>query len=369
MSFITEKTRLILANDTEFLVSYQCLLDENSPCSDEIKEMRAPSWLTFIVAGVSLLISTCLFTVHRRYEEFKGENWYRNTKVWKGALFQFFLNLCILGVLQAGHEEEWEEKGYEITGAVCLIAILITSLAFVLHKLKNVERTKEEKQRDKKRMEANDTFQDLGIAFSQAFLVFVGQAILLCMYIWALFAQGIPNFSDRRIHTFYWIGAILQAATVAGQNRFVLQAAKRFARSWRKIIDFAESGEASYASGNNNERYDIGKFRSAVKVRFVLSFLVNVAGYWVIIFGLPVQLSQSRNPYDFVLNAVAAYFITEIDDYDKPVKYEKVSKAEVSKRDESKVSAPMEATGATSEEQTDSEEVDEETQYFDAISV
>ena len=51
-----------------------------------------------------------------------------------------------------------------------------------------------------------------------------------------------------------------------------------------------------------------------VFVRWFCSFLINNLGCDLIIILLPIHLTQSDNPMDFVLNAVAAYFITEIDD-------------------------------------------------------
>lgn len=56
-------------------------------------------------------------------------------------------------------------------------------------------------------------------------------------------------------------------------------------------------------------------------MRFVFSVIVNVFGRNIIILLLPWHLSQSQNTLDFVLNAVSAYFILDIDDLKEPVTY------------------------------------------------
>jgi hypothetical protein len=44
---------------------------------------------------------------------------------------------------------------------------------------------------------------------------------------------------------------------------------------------------------------------------------VNEIGLIAVFVLLPIQLASSRDPFDFVLNSVAAYFIVELDDTDE----------------------------------------------------
>jgi len=53
---------------------------------------------------------------------------------------------------------------------------------------------------------------------------------------------------------------------------------------------------------------------SELWARFTLSVLVNEIGLIAVFALLPIQLASSRDPFDFVLNSVAAYFIVELDD-------------------------------------------------------
>jgi hypothetical protein len=48
-------------------------------------------------------------------------------------------------------------------------------------------------------------------------------------------------------------------------------------------------------------------------LRYVLDTLVNTAGLFYIMIGLPIQVAHNVGPIDFVLTAVAAFFILEMD--------------------------------------------------------
>lgn len=68
--------------------------------------------------------------------------------------------------------------------------------------------------------------------------------------------------------------------------------------------------------------------RASCNVRYILDLIVNTAGVFYIMMGLPIQVSHDSNPIDFVLNVVAAFYIVELDDCDdKVVKFPPVRHA------------------------------------------
>ena len=58
----------------------------------------------------------------------------------------------------------------------------------------------------------------------------------------------------------------------------------------------------------------------------LFSILINQVGMQLLIALLPLQLAGSTNPFDFVLNAVAAYFVIEMDDIDTKA-YNRIDRA------------------------------------------
>lgn len=54
-------------------------------------------------------------------------------------------------------------------------------------------------------------------------------------------------------------------------------------------------------------------------IRYILDLIVNTAGIFYIMIGLPIQVSHKLSPIDFVLNVVAAFYIVELDDIDEKV--------------------------------------------------
>jgi len=60
-------------------------------------------------------------------------------------------------------------------------------------------------------------------------------------------------------------------------------------------------------------------YKRDLLVRFVFSSLINYIGFIAIFFLLPLQLAGDRDSFSFVLNAVAAYFIVELDDTETEV--------------------------------------------------
>jgi hypothetical protein len=62
-----------------------------------------------------------------------------------------------------------------------------------------------------------------------------------------------------------------------------------------------------------------------LRLRFCVSTAVNVGGLSIITLLLPLQLANNGDPQSFVLSAVGAYYILEMDDYSEHVTYSLVT--------------------------------------------
>lgn len=167
-------------------------------------------------------------------------------------------------------------------------------------------------------VEVDNRFQDFGNSFTGTFLLGCTQITLICVYILAVFEGGRPEFKERRIYIFYCLGSVIQIGYIVGKDLV------------RQLIFINSKGHAFWARMLNNSRengitYD-WKYRwdnkltqHEIWLRMLFSILVNQVGMQLLLALLPLQLASSTNPFDFVLNAVAAYFVIEMDDIETKV--------------------------------------------------
>jgi hypothetical protein len=137
-----------------------------------------------------------------------------------------------------------------------------------------------------------------------------GQLILISCYVFAAYEAGRPCFEDERIYAFYILGILSQIGYTLTKAYFA-----RFYRTyhyWRVVLERPTPLLYSYKSSATQR---IGRLE--LWIRFLLSVLVNEIGLIAVFVLLPIQLASSRDPFDFVLNSVAAYFIVELDDTDE----------------------------------------------------
>ena len=151
--------------------------------------------------------------------------------------------------------------------------------------------------------EAVDVYQDFKTPFPRMFLTFVAQASLLCIYIWTVSNEDRPDFSKLYAFLYYGLGALVQVVYNKSKGReryeydlYWLECGLRF----KDLFDGSVFSEKILA------------FHLYLRVFF--SFSIDLPARDLIILLLPLNLAQSDSPMDFVLNAVAAYFITELDD-------------------------------------------------------
>lgn len=189
---------------------------------------------------------------------------------------------------------------------------------------------------------ADNVYGDFcGNKYRRVLLLAIGQLALLAMFVSGLVLRGSPPFNDKRAYTFYWVGILVEACYVAGRSQFETAFTNyaffvntlRAAQSNNKVCVMAGQG------GMKPEQYPLLYNDYKLWVRFLLSMAVNNTGFLLIMLVLPMQLSWSDEPTEFVLNAVAAFFIVELDDLSNPVEYKVVDAKEVAKKSSTTITA------------------------------
>ena len=190
-----------------------------------------------------------------------------------------------------------------------------------------------------RKFEVHTVFADPDEPLARVVLVGSSQIILLGMYVWGLWVHGKPDFGDPRPYVYYYAGMFVLVAYVAGKMAGDMDTSlKQFAQQWRRSIQGGGKPAqreivnrpltifsspmfwAFYFVGvdlyENDYRWaSEGEITMAtLLLRSCLDTIVNTAGLFYIMVGLPIQACYNNGPVDFVLTAVAAFYILEMDD-------------------------------------------------------
>ena len=137
-------------------------------------------------------------------------------------------------------------------------------------------------------------------------ITFVAQASLAAIYLTTLFKAEKPDFTNIEAFLYYGLGALVQIAYTSridylfGYDGFWLECRLQFKDYCDRML----------------EEEEILLLRKHLLFRRTASILINVVARDLIILLLPLHLARSEQAMDFVLNAVAAYFIIELDNLD-----------------------------------------------------
>ena len=165
-------------------------------------------------------------------------------------------------------------------------------------------------------LRAVNVFQDLTGPYARALVTGISQIILLCMYVWGLWLAWRPDFSDPQIYAFYLLGILLGFAYLAGKDVLLFSKVRSF-NFWFRTIHAVRSSKHSITAKDGNV---VEINWNSLWIRWFLCTVVNSPGQAVVVAGLPLQAAQRKDPIDFVLNVVAAFYIIEIDKLD-PIEY------------------------------------------------
>mmetsp|Transcript_3 Transcript_3/g.2 ORF Transcript_3/g.2 Transcript_3/m.2 type:complete len:419 (-) Transcript_3:81-1337(-) len=189
-------------------------------------------------------------------------------------------------------------------------------------------------------LHAVDVYQDVTRSILRVVITFGCQYALLIMYAYLIVVEGNPDFSNVNTIGYYILGAIVQVTYDTTNNVIAVEEKKReyfcfwidlmFQLQKKNTLFFVElqgfepdDVEYNYESVMKEKTSKKLEIPSSIeiKIRIAMSVVVNYVGRNIILLLLPWHLAQSESMMDFILNAIAAYFIIDIDDLQEPVTY------------------------------------------------
>ena len=209
----------------------------------------------------------------------------------------------ILGVLQLNFE-----IGYYAIFGWCLIVTAVLQKSFKLWNKEPVA--------DKEKVIVYDVYQDITKGASLSMVIFSLQVLLGSYYAYAVFEGGRPCFQSQRVHGRYVFGAFLKALYSSSRLLIAMNDSRDDEVLWGKLQGAAANGFK--VKDGNNKIKDI-RF---TRFQYFLSYLINNLASEVLFMLMNIEMANSGNGLDFVLNFAAVFTITEYDDLDDPGEYE-----------------------------------------------
>ena len=149
---------------------------------------------------------------------------------------------------------------------------------------------------------ADNVYSDLETPFLLVLVYGAAQIMLVGFYIYSLYTNGRPDFTNTDTYIFYFAGCLFQIILFSKDARALGGAAPKILSSARNRTLF-----------KNDELVVVAEWN--IFFRQVLDIAINVCAAPVIYFSLPLQLAgTSTNYFDFLLNSCATVFILELDD-------------------------------------------------------
>ena len=157
--------------------------------------------------------------------------------------------------------------------------------------------------------EAVDVFQNFTTPFPRMFLTCVAQVSLLVIYIHTVTNDEKPDFAGTESYLYYLLGATIQVVynKTKGRERY------QYDQFWLECgLRFKD-----YFDRLDGTSFSEIKLSFHLFLRMLLSFGIDLVVRDFIILLLPLHLAQSDASMDFVLSAVAVYFISDLDNLDE----------------------------------------------------
>jgi len=301
--------------------------EEDSISGDDLM----PSWIPFNIAGVLLVVSAILHFMFKNHET-------KDRKAFIEFLMIVFLNMLILGGVQQNFIVTciviaMPASIYFLFFLIEMITLLGPSLGTIMDKVIKKRHTTIENLSDYKKSPlfedladffsayfgidpnefiATEKLEDLGIEFFRNILIGGSQVSLLAAYMAGVYLQGRPDFGDPTTYLYYNLGVLVQTSYVVGKgliNRSLISIL-----FWCKVSLATNDGEV--LQDEKGRQIVLKNKRVTLICRMFVSAMVNGWGLFWTITLLPLQLASSESFTDFVLNAIAVFFIVELDDLD-----------------------------------------------------
>ena len=298
--------------------------------------LTCPPILVFLV-GISAAGPRCIRDMARKIHHDKKE--YSNLHITLYVVFCFGPALLFLGCFQVLNFDKvfYAMVVLCMVGVFCCIFVWLCWGLYVMWSFDRGDFPESLATRligDVDRLQADDlqainVFRDLTGPTARAVVTGSSQVILIILYVWGLWLAKRPNFSDRRVYAFYILGMILGNLYLAGKEALIYSQLRSF-NFWCRTFRAVRSSKHLITTMDGNV-VEINWI--SLCFRWFLCTVVNSSGLAVVIAGLPLQLAQNRDPIDFVLNVVAAFYIIEIDNID-PIELKVVNQEEPRQNDD-----------------------------------
>lgn len=156
---------------------------------------------------------------------------------------------------------------------------------------------------------AEDVYLDITTKpFTRIVATFLCQGALLILYYYVIFTEDHPDFTKLQTYFFFGLGAAIQLISKGGatfRQAVIVLVEKQLFQTFSLMADAMDlTGQSDVSKGV--------LFQYTFRVG--ASIIINHFGTLLLLFILPYHLAQSESAMDFVLNAIAAYFIVELDD-------------------------------------------------------
>jgi len=146
---------------------------------------------------------------------------------------------------------------------------------------------------------ARSVYSDLGTPFLLVLVYGAAQIMLVGFYIYSLYTNGRPDFTNTDTYIFYFAGCLFQIILFSkhqGEDA--------------GILVWASKGRLFF---KNDKLVVVDHWQ--ILLRQVLDIAINMCASNVIYISLPLQLAGTSTTYfDFMLNSCATAFILELDD-------------------------------------------------------
>ena len=146
---------------------------------------------------------------------------------------------------------------------------------------------------------AENVYSDLDTPFLLVLVYGAAQIMLVGFYIYSLYTNGRPDFTNTDTYLFYFAGCLFQIILFSkhqGEDA--------------GILVWASKGRLFF---KNDKLVVVDHWQ--ILIRQVLDIAINMCASKVIYISLPLQLAGTSTTYfDFMLNSCATAFILELDD-------------------------------------------------------
>ena len=308
----------------------QCISD-----ADFTNDVMSP-WVAYVIGGVLFLLAfivsiQIIFKNGEVFADLLERNW-KDAKskayiaFWKSGsnghpVAHHATILCldiaypmfVLGTLQYNFE-----LGYSLNFVLGAMMLFRHSFGHKIFPYNQVPRLKEPDRFDKddrkiKILTTRNTYQSSSTTVF--ILVFIAQMCLFVFYCASVWENGRPCFEDPRQYCFYLIACLVKGIYFTASYLINRDKSKLDLEYWDYALYATNHKDAHDLKVGPKMIESVGKYECCL--RHWLSYLVNGLMRCILLNLSTIQIAQSPDALDFVLNVVAAVFIIELDDYNK----------------------------------------------------